>query len=392
MPRAIPTPEVEGDMVRFVSESTGIAEADIITAAYVITIDAHIGNEKALWNRTHTTLDNFHKMRDALIRYMERDPKSALYWGKAGCDDSAGRRCALAPRHMLFMYLEYARHGASQEHVAATYGISQTSASRYFAYVQKALASRLPTCDNASAKLRKAETPEEVQRVAADLLEDFERAAGVEPGSSGRPGKTLPGNIVMHDGTHVLKERATDKEERDASYSGKKKTYTDNTVITSSRDGLIIGMSACAPGSTNDITLLRESGADLGLVSRCMEGKSSAMMIYEYVDKGFRGLQNDHPGSKIMMPLSRKKSNTKAAKAHNRRVNRIRVIIEHVMRWCKIYRRLRDRLRRTKGKAREAFVVITGLVNLHLLTGSRDKARNHRKGKKPGPKTARSRS
>ena len=392
MARTIPTPEVNEEALRFLASASGMPESDVFSLTCLVMIDRHLNDDKVLRGRTGTEREEFDLLYKALIRHMDKDPKSALYWGKAGCEDSAGRRCAMAPRHMLFMYLEYARGGMSQECVANAYGISQTSASRYFSYVQTALAGLPTTADNLAADLKKAKTPEEVQQVAANALTKLEKAAGVEPGSAGKPGKTLPGNILMHDGTHVPKERAKDENERDASYSGKKKTYTNNVVVTTSRDGLAVGVSAYAPGSTNDITLMRESEPDLGLVTQCLKGESDAMKMREFVDKGFRGLQKHHPGSKIMMPLPRKKSKTKAAKAHNRLVNRIRVVIEHFMRWVKRYRRMRDRVRRVKGKEREAFIVITGLVNLHLLMGLRDKARNHRKGKKPGPKTARSRS
>ena len=392
MARAIPTPEVEGDMTGFIAGAAGISESDARKAACVIMLDGYMSKDEVLRRKTGSTADNFHLTCDALFLHMENDPNSPLYWGKAGTRDSAGRRCALAPRHMLFMYLEYLWRGLSQECVADTYGVSQTSVSRYFAYVGPILAKLLPTADNMAEDVRECKNVDEVQGVAARALNKLEKAAGAEPGSAGRPGKTLPGNIVMHDGTHVPKERATDRKERDASYSGKKKTYTNNVVLTANRDGLVIGMSDYAPGSNNDITVLRESGADLGLVTRCMEGKRSDMEVVEYVDKGFRGVQRNHPASVLKMPLSHKKSNTKAAKAHNRRVNSVRIMIEHVMRWCKRYARLRHRMRRMAHRARMEFLVVTGLVNLHSLTNSRDKARTHRKHKKPGPKTARSRS
>lgn len=79
-------------------------------------------------------------------------------------------------------------------------------------------------------------------------------------------------------------------------------------VVTTNRDGLAIGVNDYVPGSTNYITLLRESEPDLGIVTQCLKGESDAITIREFVDKGFRGLQKHHPGSKVMMPLPRKKS------------------------------------------------------------------------------------
>ena len=75
--------------------------------------------------------------------------------------------------------------------------------------MQTALVGLSPTADNLAADLKKAKTPEEAQLVAANALAKLE-AAGVEPGSAGKPGKMLPGDILMHNGTHVPKERAKD--------------------------------------------------------------------------------------------------------------------------------------------------------------------------------------
>ena len=74
-------------------------------------------------------------------------------------------------------------------------------------------------------------------------------------------------------------------------------------------------------------------------------------------------------------------------KEHNRRVGSTRAKVENAIRRCKTFGFLRHRIRRIKSKARRTFCVITGFVNLHLLTRSYDTANTHRKTKKPGPKT-----
>ena len=101
MARTIPTPEVNGEALRLLANASCMSESDVFALTCLAMIDRHI-NDKV------------------------------LYWGKAGCEDSAGRRYAMAPRHMLFMYLEYAKGGMSQECVANAYGISQTSATGTF--------------------------------------------------------------------------------------------------------------------------------------------------------------------------------------------------------------------------------------------------------------------
>lgn len=322
---------------------------------------------------------------------MDKDPNAMLYWGKEGMESSAGRRCALAPRHMLFLYLEYLRHGASQDYVASAHRISQTSACRYFAYVQHALAAMTPTADNLSEMLQKAETEEEVQQVAARALNKLEVAAGVKPGSAGRPGKTLPGNVLSWDGVEVLVERPTDKDERKDCHSGKAKTTTRKSDMAFTRSGLLIGHSGFAPGSTHDLTLLRQSEPDLGLITKCIRGKSDAMKITELADKGFRSLEKHYPEAVVKIPLRRAKSGTKTARAYNHSINSKRVIAENSFRKLKTFARLQNRVRRNKEKLREMINVITGLVNLRIMTSANREPRTHRKGKKPGLKTARNR-
>lgn len=390
-PRAIPTPETQGHALRFMAEATGLSEFDAVMLATVVMIDSYLADDRVLGIKTGMRALNFHRAAAALARYMAKDPNSPLYWGKPGMESSAGRRCALAPRHMLFIYLEYLRHGASQDYVASIHNVSQTSVSRYCEYVAQVLIKFLPTGDNIAERIRKAKTPEEIQNVLAEVMAAFEKAAGLEPGAAGDPGETMPGNVKTTDGMLMAKERPTDAKERKKSFNGRKKDIADNVSIDTNINGAIMGVSELAPGSTHDLTVLREFGADLGLVTKCLEGKSGAMQMVELVDKGYRGLEKDHPGAVIKMPLPRAESKTKKARAHNRRVNRRRVKIEHTNRRIKTFARLRHRVRRPKKTARRDLIVATGLVNLHLLTGSPDKSNTHRKGKKPGPKTARSR-
>lgn len=63
-------------------------------------------------------------------------------------------------------------------------------------------------------------------------------------------------------------------------------------------------------------------------------------------------MEKCHPGSRIMMPLPRKKSGTKKAKAYNHRVNSARAIIENAFRKHKTFARMRNCVRRTKKNAR----------------------------------------
>ena len=157
---------------------------------------------------------------------------------------------------------------------------------------------------------------------------------------------------------------------------------------------MIVGVSDYAPGSTHDLELLRSSPPRPGTVSRSLEGKSGAMLCYEYGDKGFQGMQNDHPGAVVRIPAKRPRKPgrlTKTQKALGAACGRVRVAVECAIGWCKRHKCLRYPARRAAGKSRRTLVAVAGLVNMHRLTHGHDKSRNHRKGRKPGPKTARSR-
>ena len=277
--RAIPTPEKLGDAAKFLAEMSGLSKSDTVMLADLIMIDRNIADRKVLEIRTGVREDNFRLKEAALKNRMDKDPNSPLYWGKEGMESSAGRRCIMAPRHMLFLYLEYLRHGTSQDYVSSAHCVSQPTASRCFEYVEQALSEMLPTADNMTARLQKARTADQVQKVAGQALADFEEAAGAEPGSAGKPGKTLPGNVSSTDGVDIPEQRPTDKVEQKECYSGKRKSHTRKVDMVTNSEGLALGMTELAPGSKHDLALLRESEPDLGLVTRCMKGQSWAMEV-----------------------------------------------------------------------------------------------------------------
>ena len=384
----------QGEAGRLVSEYMGLPEKEALELAKIAELDRFIGNRAVLWRKAGAELENFVLVADALSAIMAVDPKAPLYKGKPGREEDAGRRCILYPRHMLLLFMERMRQATPQWVIGDAYGISQSSVSRYCEYVESVLVKILPTGDNLADRMSKARTVEQVQSVSNEAMEDLEKLAGAEPGSAGRPGKTLPHNRLIHDGTHIPRQRPKDKGERKDYYSGKKKRHTDNIVCTVNSNGAILWISELMPGSTHDLSVLRTSKQDLGLVTSCLKGESRAMKCDEYGDKGFQGLQDDHHGARVYTPVKRPRNGklTEKQKRYNKRQGRKRIGVEHTFGACKLFKMIKHAVRRMREKARRTVVLISGMVNLHIFTNSRSKARNHRKGKKPGPKTARSRS
>lgn len=383
-----------GDAGRILAESTGMTEKEVLWMSKIAELDALARDDDVVWIKSGVVARNFRMYAGILAEFIDKDPKSPLYRGRPGCEEDAGRRCVLHPDHMPMMCLERIRHATPQSVIAHAYGISQSSVSRYSDYVEAFLEKTLPAGDAISERMNEARTVGEVQAVLAKALAAVEKAAGLAPGSLGRPGKTLPRNRVVRDGTHVPRENPKDPDESRACQSGKKKRPTNNVLITVNERGDILEVSDYVPGSTHDLELLRSSPAKMGIVSRSLEGKSGAMLCYEYGDKGFQGMQNDHPGAVVRIPAKRPRKPgklTEVQKALSAACSRVRIVVECAIGRCKRYKCLRYPVRRTAKNARRTLVVVTGLVNLHMLTHGYDKSRNHRKGKKPGPKTARSR-
>ena len=86
-------------------------------------------------------------------------------------------------------------------------------------------------------------------------------------------------------------------------YSGKKKTYTGNTVVVTIPNGMVIAISRTYEGSVHDITITREFLTDLGVfatdVLKADLPNSTRKMIMRVLgDSGFQGLDKNFSGVK----------------------------------------------------------------------------------------------
>jgi hypothetical protein len=106
-------------------------------------------------------------------------------------------------------------------------------------------------------------------------------------------------------------------------YSGKKKAHTLKTQLGVAPDGRIESVSHSAPGSVNDVRLLRESG----LLGRLGEGEAAM------TDKGYEGAAKGYEAVEVIQPKKNRKARplTEADQARNRLIGRYRVVVEHVM-------------------------------------------------------------
>lgn len=164
--------------------------------------------------------------------------------------------------------------------------------------------------------------------------------------------------LAIIDATEQRTQRAKKYAEQKLYYSGKRKTHTIKTQIVVSETGRVCHVSDSVPGSTHDLTLLRQSG----LKDELPEGLTATG------DTGYRGLQNDFPNHSVALPYRPKDKEqlTPEEKLHNHLISRIRVVVENTLCEMKHFQALVGRFRHALGRHSEITRAIAGLVNVRI--------------------------
>ena len=301
------------------------------------------------------------------VRFAERVAERGIYrlfWDDDLRASDPGTRSRLYIRHALLMSLLHKKEAITEAALGAIFGIDQGTASRYLKVVNGVLAEILPTARNLTEIIRgiyerrsgaeggaedetaksgteppfRAGSPTPVPAAAAGPAPErpgplstsgppapvaatdeppAPTVIGAPADSNGIPG-ILAGPVLeeargllstrvatITDGTHTQVERSQDPDWNKVTYSGKKKAHTYNTNITTTPDRIVIHISDTVPGSTNDLTLLRESPPDFGSLSDAAadpDTPEDERPIHIY-DRGYQGIQKDTPGAEIWMGL-----------------------------------------------------------------------------------------
>jgi hypothetical protein len=160
---------------------------------------------------------------------------------------------------------------------------------------------------------------------------------------------------VLIDGKEQPFRRPRDWEQQKPFYSGKKKRHTVKNQVVCRPDGRIGAVSATAPGSAHDLTILRGDG----LLGR-LEAGEGAM-----ADKAYTGAQDDRPEIPIVVPTKATRGHplTEEQKAANRVISRFRVVIEHVMAQLNRFQVLKQVFRSAFARHTRAIRVVAALVD-----------------------------
>ena len=244
----------------------------------------------------------------------------------------------------------------TQGTLEAFFGIDQSTVCRYLQFCNRMLAEILPTPRKISGEISKCKT--------ADELKEF------IPGKNAR--------TILVDGTHIPVRRSGDAERKNSTYSGKKKTHTYNTTVTSAKNNIILGVGNTVVGKTHDIILFREDPLPFGRWYEKMRDANTPKdeRFAVYMDLGYHGIKKDLLGADVVLPHKKPKRSrkeketqrlTEKQKIYNKRVGRIRVTIENSIGRIKQYARMTEPYGGTEDELNAELNIVAGLVNLHLM-------------------------
>src|SRR3990170_3190252 len=169
--------------------------------------------------------------------------------------------------------------------------------------------------------------------------------------------QAFPGLLAILDATEQRIRRPKDNDTQRLHYSGRKKMHTLKTQIVVNREGRIQQVSASVPGSVNDMTLGRQSEVDEQLPEDiALQG-----------DGGYQGMHKDNPQREVILPQRKPRGGelTPEQKEHNRRLSRVRVVVEHTLAHMKIFQALYQVYRHLRGSYTLIIEIVAGLVNRH---------------------------
>ena len=400
------------------SAACGTAETQIGIQAPALTctgsrvFDSVISDESSLHSATLRSTEEFKYILEQVKAYATASNEMLLFYDDESRASDPGNRCKLRLRHALLMALIRKKDNPTQGTLQALFGVDQISVCRYLHVMDRILAAVLPTAENVSKDIAECETREEFKKrvptaalpTAENVSKDIAECETREEFKKRVPTAAFPtaenvskdiaecetreefkkrvpepgGGDLFVDGTHCRVQRPSEKTVRRMRYSGKKKTFTNNTNVCTNVNGVIIGISKSSVGSTGDITLLREDPMPFGKWEESMHDDSMPEedRIRIWVAKGYLGTDKDLPGTNLMIPHKRSKNHrilTAEQKEHNHLVNSTRVRVEHSIGRIKRYARMTDPYDGTIGEFNRELNVITGLVNLSLLWDKIDK-------------------
>lgn len=121
-------------------------------------------------------------------------------------------------------------------------------------------------------------------------------------------------------------------------------------LLTSQESQVIYGIS-CDKGKTHDFKLFKNSKLKIPKETKLL------------ADSGYQGIKDIHANSKIPIKKSRGRKLTKRQKKYNHLLSKKRILVENIIRRCKIFRIVKDVYRGKHKNHGKVWNLIAGLVN-----------------------------
>ncbi len=188
---------------------------------------------------------------------------------------------------------------------------------------------------------------------ANEWPEGVDRQIVLTPDQSG-----CPDYLAFVDATEQPVERSSDYETQKKFYSGKRKSHTIKTEIVVNERGRIRHVSESVPGSTHDLTLLRQSGVPALVPPGVTVGG----------DCGYRGMHNDFPNHSVILPYRPDAGTvlTPEQKLHNHFLASIRVVVENTLAELKHFQALVVKFRHSLERYGQVFRSVVGIINRRI--------------------------
>lgn len=255
-----------------------------------------------------------------------------------------GNRCKCSIRHVMFLTLANRRVGHTQASLAALGLVSQGTVSKYVRFATPLLARIMPGGRRMSAEIASAETFGDLRKI-------------------------IPGGRVTVDGTYARVQRPG--EDQRMYYSGKRRTHAYVVTVIANKNHLILHAGRAFPGSTHDMTMVRQDMPGWGRWAEAMADPDTpeAERLTVVADLGYMGLDKVLPGARVVLPRKRPPggSLTMGQMKWNEMMGRVRITVENAICRLKQNRKISELYRGTIDDFDEDMDLISGMVNFHIL-------------------------
>ena len=239
--------------------------------------------------------------------------------GKKALHKKSGRPPELIVEDQVLMVLQYGREYRTYFHIGQDLGIVESTVCRI-----------VHNIENILIKSRKFSLPGKKKLLNTSGLEDL---------------------VVMD-----VMESPIEKPQRHqkAFYSGKQEEHTLKTQVIIEQKTLKVICLAHGKGKIHDFRLLKTSGVKFGELLKVI------------ADKGYQGITKIHELSETPIKKPRGGKLTPEQKKYNRKLNKLRVVVEHVHRRLKIFKILSYRYRNRHRRFGLRANLIAGIYNYEL--------------------------